>query len=309
MDYLLLILGFIILIGSGEVLVRGAAGIALKFNISPLVVGLTVVSLGTSAPELLASLQAVWKGAPDICIGNVVGSNIANLGLVLGVTGLFFPVVIARKVMRLDWPVMMLTTGLFALVMYDLVITLWEGIFFVTALGSYIGFLVWNSRRNREKEPEELGEVAAKPYWVLITLLLVGCVGLYFGAEWLLEGSLGIARSFGVSEHVIGVTIIAFGTSIPELATSVAAAIKKEMDISIGNLIGSNIFNILGVIGITAIVEPIHVAPVVMSSDIYWVLGIAAVLLPMFLISRKIGRAKSLVLLGAYVVYLISVVV
>jgi cation:H+ antiporter len=308
MDYLLLLLGFIVLIGSGEVLVRGAAGIALKFNIPPLVVGLTVVSLGTSAPELLASLQAVWKGAPDICIGNVVGSNIANLGLVLGVTGLFFPVVIARKVMRLDWPVMMLTTGLFAFVMWDLMITFWEGFMLVTALASYMGFLVWNSRRNRDKEPAEIGEVAAKPYWALTALLLVGCVGLYFGAEWLLEGALGIARSFGVSEHVIGVTIIAFGTSIPELATSVAAAIKKQMDISIGNLIGSNIFNILGVIGVTSMVEPIGVAPVVMSEDIYWVAGIAAVLLPMFLISRKIGRIKSLVLLGAYIAYLFSVV-
>lgn len=308
MDYLLLILGFVVLIGSGELLVRGAAGLALKLKISPLVVGLTVVSLGTSAPELLASLQAVWKGAPEICIGNVVGSNIANLALVLGVTALFFPVVMARKVMRLDWPVLMLITGLFAVFIQDSILELYEGVIFLVILASYMFFLVWNSRRSKNVEPEAPEQVRNKPYWILGLLLAVGCVGLFFGAEWLLEGAIGIARSFGVSEYVIGVTIIAFGTSIPELATSVAAALKKQMDISIGNLIGSNIFNILGVLGVTSMVESIPVSDVVINRDIYWVIGIAAVLLPMFLLSPRIGRIKGTILLGSYIFYLFMVV-
>jgi cation:H+ antiporter len=210
--------------------------------------------------------------------------------------------------MRLDWPVMMVITGVFAWLIQDQIITLWEGIFFIVTLTSYLGFLFWSSRKNRETKNPELEESKSQPYWLLTILFLAGCVGLFFGSEWLLDGALGIARSHGVSEYIIGVTIIAFGTSIPELATSVAAALKKQMDISIGNLIGSNIFNILGVLGVTAIVKPIEVTEIVINQDIYWVLGISAILLPMFLLGRKIGRIKGLVLICAYVAYIYSVV-
>jgi cation:H+ antiporter len=309
MDHLLLLLGgLVVLIIGGELLVRGAVGIALKFNISTLVIGMTVVSFGTSAPELIVSLGAAAGGNPEIAIGNVIGSNIANIALVLAITVLIFPIVVDRNSIRIDWPVMMLASVLFYIFALDNSIQLYEGITLFTLLLVFIIWLVRNSRKQNlviEDDGVETEEVEKpKPLYYTLVLLLIGLVCLYFGAEWLLGGAVGMAESYGMEKHLIAVTIVAFGTSVPELVTSGVAAYRKQTDISVGNLIGSNLFNIMAVIGITAMVKPIPVEDEVVNSDVFWMLGIAAVLLPMMLIGKKMGRMKGVMLLTSYLVYI-----
>lgn len=318
MNYLLLLGGFILLIVAGEVLVRGAAGMALKARISPLVVGLTVVSLGTSSPELFASLQAAWDGKAAVAIGNVLGSNIANLGLVLGITAMIFPIVVDEALVRRDWPVLMISSALFFAFAFDGSISHLDGVIFVLSLLAFMALLVFQARRSRKTdvlkgndEPAEGGysRFGKQRYLTLFGLVVLGCVGLYFGADWFIQGAVGIAESFGISEHVIGVTVVAFGTSIPELAASAVAAYRKETDISIGNLVGSNIFNILCVLGITATTTELPVQDNVISFDMPWMLGIAALLLPLMLAGRKVGRAKGALLFAYYVAYVAFLVI
>ena len=308
MMYFYLILGLITLIVGGEFLVRGAVGIAKKAKISTLVIGMTVISFGTSAPELFVSIGAAMDGNADIAIGNVVGSNIANLALVLGLTVLILPLIVDRNSKVIDWPMMMLATILFAVFCADGAVQRYEGVILFVILIAFIYFLIRNSRRkNKQLAAEEPDEEIAKikdPIWKAILLTLIGLVALYFGSEWLVAGAVDIAASFGMEQRVIAVTVVAFGTSVPELVTSLVAAFKKETDISIGNLIGSNIFNIMAVIGITAMVKPLAVEPEVNNFDMWWVLAIAAVLLPMMIIGKRIGRFKGFLLFGTYVVYI-----
>lgn len=314
MNIVLLIGGLLLLVGGGELLVRGAAGLALKAKIPPIIVGLTVVSIGTSAPELFASLNAAASGADGIAIGNVVGSNIANLGMVLAITALIFPIPVEKSLLKLDWPVMMGASLLFLLFIQDLQLVWWEGLIFVLALLLYILRLIYITRRNKKMQAElasdddEYEEFQSKPYWLLVVLIIVGCVLLYFGAEWFVEGASAIAKSLGVSDTVIGLTVVAFGTSVPELVASAMAALKKETDIGLGNLVGSNIFNILAVLGITSIVSPLSVAPSVTQTEIWWMLAISFVIMPFVLIGKnKIGRVKGLILLATYVTYIFMV--
>jgi cation:H+ antiporter len=301
-DVLLLVLGLAVLIFGGELLVKGSVKIARYFSLSPLVIGMTVVAFGTSAPELIVSVKAALSGSSQIAIGNVIGSNIANLGIVLGLTALIFPLQIERQSVRVDWPVMMAATILFYLFMLNGVVSQWEGIVLFALLVIY---LVWLLNFTEPEIPEEVKN-EENTQQLLPALLLVGggLVGLYFGSEWLLKSAISIAKNAGVSEHVIGVTIIAFGTSVPELATSVIAAFRKQTDISIGNLIGSNIFNIMAVIGITGIIKPISIAPVVLSFDVFFMIGIALLLFPMMTLGRKITRGKGFTLLIFYVAYI-----
>jgi len=306
MSYLMLLLGLATLILGGEFLVRGAVGVAQKFRLSSLVIGMTVVSFGTSAPELIVSVKAALGGNPEIALGNVIGSNIANIALVLGITVLIFPLPVDRNSKIIDWPMMFLASVLFYLFALNGDLSRIEGIILFAILIAFVVFLIWNSRRKSNKLLEDEEVIIPTPMQFLRSLLflLIGLVGLYFGAEWLLSGAIDIARHLGMEERVIGITIIAFGTSVPELVTSGVAAYRKETDISIGNLIGSNIFNIMGVIGVTAIVKPIEVGANTLNIDMIWMLAIAAALLPMMLIGKKINRFKGFLLIGTYVAYI-----
>ncbi len=307
MNYLYLIGGLIILIIGGELLVRGAVRIALRMHISTLVVGMTVVSFGTSAPELLVSLESVLRGYPDIALGNVIGSNIANIALVLGMTAMIFPVQVDSNSLRYDWPMMLFSTLLVYLFMYTSVINAWEGAVMLVFLLSFSYFLIWKSRNEHKKRgAQAFNRILLRSSLLKeVIFILVGSVFLAFGAHYLVDGAVGIAREHGVSDFVISVTIVAFGTSVPELITSLIAALKRQTDISIGNLIGSNIFNLLGILGVTALFRPIDINPKVVSYDMLWVIGVAIILYPMMLYKRKILRMSGLLLFLIYVTYIV----
>ncbi len=313
MSLLLVILGFVLLVVGGEFLVRSSVALSFKFNISKMVIGMTVVSFATSAPELLVSLQAALSGSPAIAINNVVGSNIANIGLVLGVTAMVGAIAVDASFYKLNWPVMMV----FSIVLYyflwnDNLLSAFEGAILFIGLFAFLAVLIKNAKKYAAAE--EAGEVdetlAIVSNFKIGLWLLIGAFSLYFGSEWLVEGSKDIARSIGVSEAVIGVSLIAIGTSVPELAASVIAAAKQEKAISLGNLIGSNIFNIASVLGLTALVKPIPVTePQILTNDLFWMLGFAAVLLPMVFLPQRmqISRAKGFVLVLGYGVFMFLV--
>lgn len=311
----MLVLGFITLIIGGEFLVRGAVGLALKAHISTLVIGMTVVSFGTSAPELLVSVGAALKGGEEslMSVGNVIGSNIANLALVLGITALIFPIPVQRESVRQDWPVMMISTILFVVFMAffdgeDYFVNHWEGAVMFLMIIAFTYFLIWKSRKQSKSTPieedSEVTENAGKPLWQNVSFLVLGCVGLVFGADWLLGSAVSIAKEFNVSNYTIGVTILAFGTSVPELVTSAVAAYRKQTDIAIGNLIGSNIFNILCVVGVTGSVAKMPLPESVLSFDVWWMLGITFLLLPLMAMGGKIHRWKGAFLIGVYAAYM-----
>ncbi|MDG2227009.1 MAG: sodium:calcium antiporter [Flavobacteriales bacterium] len=310
MEFLLLILGLSVLVAGGEFLVKGAVGIATNLEISPLVIGMTVVSFGTSAPELLVSLQAATEGSPEIAVGNVIGSNIANLALVLGVTVLIFPIIVERQTKLIDWPMMLLSTLFFYVFLFDGVIECWEGLVLFSSL---VIFVTWRIRKSRKDSKLKIDEhVGNESTLLTFGYLILGLIGLYFGSGWFVEGAVGTADYLDVPKGVVGVTVVAFGTSAPELVVSCVAAYRKQSDISIGTLLGSNIFNIMAVIGLTSIVSPIELSEAgvrqFLNFDMYWVAGIAVALLPMLYFGAKFGRLKGAVLLISYLVY-ISIIV
>jgi len=299
--------GLLALLIGGEGLVRGSVGLALRLRISTLVIGMTVVSFGTSAPELLVSLNSVLDGFDDVGVGAVIGSNISNLGLVLGATVMIFPISVARNTIRIDWPLMMFASILFYLLARDGEIDYLEGLLFVLILITFSVWIVLKSRKEGKEiyASEDMEAFASdNPIYKDLLALGIGLVGLYFGAEWLIEGVIGIAKDHGVSEKFISVTVVAFGTSVPELVTSTVAAYRKETDISIGNLIGSNVFNILAILGITAMVKPIKISPSINQMDIYFMLGIALLVFPLMYYGKKINRLKGVVLLLFYISYI-----
>lgn len=310
MSYLLLILGLAALIAGGEFLVRGAVGFSKSLKLSPLVIGMTIVAFGTSAPELLVSLNSAMSGNPDIAIGNVVGSNIVNLTLVLGLTVLIFPIVAERQTKLIDFPVMLLATVLFYLFSLDGVISFLEGAVLFLIIIVFTVLIVRHSRKKTklsELDAEEDAEFAEIPFWKSGTFLALGLVGLFFGSDWFIEGSVGIANTLLAGnpdrEMIIGVTVVAFGTSAPELVASCVAAYRKQTDISVGNLIGSNIFNIFCVIGLTSMVKPISVANQALNYDYLWMIGVAMAMAVILFAGKRIGRLKGIHLFGSYVVY------
>lgn len=295
---------------------KGAVGFSSAMKISPLVVGMTVVAFGTSAPELLVSVTSAVQGNPEIAVGNVVGSNIANIALVLGVTVLIFPVIADRNTKRIDLPMMIGATFMFFFFGRDLEFDLFEGVVMVSIIVAFTYLLIRNARRkNVVGEDDDFSEEMKNPsYWRSMFFLLLGFVGLYFGAEWFIKGAVGVADELladiepGQRKSIIAVTVVAFGTSAPELVASCVAAYRKQTDISIGNLIGSNIFNILVVIGITSIVTPIPVKRSVIEYDMLWVIGIALMLVVMIAVGSKVGRLKGAILLSTYVTYITLIV-
>ncbi|MBC3759159.1 calcium/sodium antiporter [Hyunsoonleella sp. SJ7] len=307
MSILWVVLGFVLLVIGGEFLVRSSVALSFKFNISKMVIGMTVVSFATSAPELLVSLQAALSGSPAIAINNVVGSNIANIGLVLGITALVGPIMVDKSFYKLNWPVMMVfSIALYYFLINDDVLTALEGGVLLLGLIGFLFVLIRSTRK--DAIPEEVDEsLAVVSNFKIILWLLIGAASLYFGSEWLVDGSKEVARAIGVSEAVIGVSLIAIGTSVPELAASVIAAAKQEKAISLGNLIGSNIFNIGSVLGMTALVKPIPVTePQILTNDIFWMLGFAAVLIPMIFLPKQmqISRFKGFFLVLGYGIFM-----
>jgi len=309
-DIAILIGGLAVLVAGGEFLVRGAVKIAKALHISPLVIGMTVVSFGTSAPELLVSLQSALGGSPGIAIGNVVGSNIANIALVLGLTVIIFPMIPGRQTKRIDWPMLIFATILFVLFAIDGEIQFWEGAVLFLILIVFTSVLIVKSRKEvrTNKEPSVIENVQ-QPVWMSVMFLLLGLVCLYFGSEWLIDGAVNLAGALGMEEHVIGLTIVAFGTSAPELVTSGVAAYRKQPDIFLGNLVGSNIFNIMAVIGITGIVCPLEVDQAILNFDFWWMFGIAVGLGVMLFLGKKVGRGKGIILLLTYVAYISILVI
>ena len=308
MSLLWVILGLVLLVVGGEFLVRSSVALSFKFNISKLVIGMTVVSFATSAPELLVSLQAALSGSSDIALGNVLGSNIANIGLVLGITALISPLGIDKNFYRLNWPMMMvLSVILYFFLNSGNVLNFTEGLALFLSLIVFLYILIKTAKNEPETHIEDLDEDLQITSGFKITIwLLIGAAALYFGSEWLVMGAKEMALSIGVSERVISVTMVAVGTSVPELAASVIAALKKEKAISLGNLIGSNIFNIASVLGLTAMIQPIVVNnEKILSNDIFWMMAFAAILLPMIFIPKKfeIGRYKGFILIGAYILF------
>lgn len=303
-ELLLTLLGLAVLVVGAELLVRGAVDLALRAKLTPLVIGLTVVSMGTSAPELLVSLMADVKGSGSIAIGNVVGSNIANISLILGLSILIFPIEVDRDARRIHWPVMMAVSLLFWWLFADDLVARWEGIALFSLLMLYVGWMVWSARRTAAAR---VHAPPAMPWWKAALLLIVGIAGLAKGADWFVEGGVGMARLAGVSEQLIGVTVIAFGTSVPELVTSLVAAFRKQPDISLGNLIGSNVFNLLGIIGITAVIHPIEASHIAFRIDLLAMLIIALILYPLMRFGKGMGRWQGAILAIAYLVYVLLV--
>ncbi len=311
MSVFLVIAGLALLVVGGDFLVRASVGLSFKLKISKLVIGMTVVSFATSAPELLVSLQAALDGVSDIALGNVIGSNIANIGLVLGITAIISPLVVDRDFYKLNWPMMMLASfALYFFLKNDGVLTAIEGSVMLIALILFLIILIRSSRKSTKANTEDVDDALAKVSNFKITAwLLIGAAGLYFGSEWLVEGAMQLAIAIGISDYAISVTVIAIGTSVPELAASLIAALKKEKAISLGNLIGSNIFNIASVLGITAILKPIVVnpeTPQILSTNIFWMIAFSAVLIPLMLIPKRfeIGRLKGMLLFGSYLVFI-----
>jgi cation:H+ antiporter len=306
MDVLFIILGLALLVLGGNWLLKSAVGLSLKLNISKIVIGLTVVSFATSAPELIISVKSALDGFSDIALGNVVGSNIANIGLVLGAVLLINAVNVERSFYITDWPMKILASFLlFGFLLFNKDISRSEGVIFLLIL---IFFIVYIIKKNKQIITElPSGTEKILPNHLIVLFMFFGGFTLWAGSELLVKGAVNLAESFGVSERIIAVTVVSVGTSIPELASSIIAVIKKEADISIGNIIGSNIFNILGVLGVTAILKPIeNIDEKMLSQDIYWMLGFALILMPLVILPNRgsLFFKEGILLLVAYTAFL-----
>lgn len=313
MDYIYLILGLFLLTVGGEFLVKGSVSLALRLKISTLVVGMTVVSFATSAPELLVSLDAALDGHPDISLGNIIGSNIANIGLVLGFTALIFPLNITNDTYKTNYPMLLGVSLVFVILIYQFqAVQFWMGALFVLSLLIFIFLIIRSSRKNNlniSNEIEQLSkeEVKSFPVWKSTIYLLLGGLALYYGSDFLINGAIAIAREWGVTERVISISLVAIGTSVPELAASVVAAVRKEENLAIGNLLGSNIFNVLAVLGITSLVTDIAVEdPKIYTKDVWIMLGFVILLYPVMRVFTKstINRLEGSVMFLAYILYI-----
>lgn len=305
MQCIFLILGFVMLVKGADWFVDGAAGIADHFGIPQLVIGLTIVAMGTSAPETAVSITAAFKGSADITIGNVVGSNILNTLVILGVTACIVTVAVAKSTVKYEMPYMIFVTLLlWGLGKSGNVITFWEGVILWAAFLVYLGYLFVMAKQNKEEVDEEARSI---PMWKLIGMAVIGLVLIVWGSDVTVDAATNIAKILGLSERFIGLTIVALGTSLPELVTSVSAAKKGKADIAIGNIVGSNLFNVLFVVGTTALITPVIFAPAFLIDTI--IAALAGVLLLVCVVKdQKLGRAGGIVMLLGYVAYFIYLV-
>jgi len=305
MDFVLIILGLVLLVFGGDWLLKAAVGMSVRLNVSKIIIGMTVVSFATSAPELIVSIKSALDGFPDIALGNVVGSNIANIGLILGIVMIINEMRVDASFFKSDWPAMVIASFLmYFILLFDGEIGRFEGAILFGLLIIFIIYLIKSQKGNQVEY--EIPLEKTMPMYRIIWFLIIGGGALWGGSEFLIKGAVNIAQVFGVSDRIIAVSIVAVGTSIPELAASLIAAIKKESSISIGNIVGSNIFNILSVIGITAMIQPIRlVDQKLLSSDLIWMIGFAIVLLPLVLLPKKgyLDRKAGVILVLSYVIF------
>ncbi|CAM1368706.1 Cation:H+ antiporter [Tenacibaculum sediminilitoris] len=308
MSILYIIIGLIFLVLGGNWLLKAAVALSLKLDIPKIIIGMTVVSFATSAPELIVSIKSALNGATGLAVGNVIGSNIANLGLVLGITVILSSIDVEKSFYKTDWPVMMIASlMLYFFVANDKIIQFYEGVILFTML---IAFLIYLLRFQKQAVVDEMPEDDEElPLYKIVLFLAIGGLGLWGGSELLINGSVTLAKSLGVSDAIIGVTIVSVGTSVPELAASIIAVINKEKAISLGNLVGSNVFNILAVLGITAMITPVEVKPdaySLINNDIYWMLGVSFVILPLVFFPKgmRLGWRDGIILLGAYATFI-----
>jgi cation:H+ antiporter len=302
----LIALSLVILTFGADFLVRGAGSLALRFGVTPLVVGLTVVAFGTSAPELVVSLKAAWQGQGDIAAGNVIGSNIFNIAVILGLSAMISPLRVQLQLLKFDTPVMLFTAGVLTAVFWDRQVDRGEGLLLFAGI---IVYLIINVRASRtqhtpaiDAEYEEGMPHQTKSPWLDGLLILGGLVLLVGGSRLLVDNAVALARGLGVSEAIIGLTIVAAGTSMPELATSVVAAFKKEADIAIGNIVGSNIFNVLAIVGISGAAFPFR-APGIANFDLWIMLGLSAVLVPLLMTGKRLVRWEGALLFLSFIGY------
>lgn len=305
MVYLLLLVGVLLLLIGGDFLVKSAASLAKKLNISPFLIGVTVVSFGTSVPELIVSLKAAFNGSSGIAIGNVIGSNVANLALVLGITVLIRPVVLDSKKLQFAWFAMLVASLMFFGFSLDGILDRLDGFFLITGL---ILFLILSIRKRDDSFADEELEKTLKTNLIPVYFIL-GAAGLYYGSELLVDNAITIAKSFGISEFIIGVTVVALGTSLPELVTSVIAILKGQSSISVGNLIGSNVFNIFAVLGITSAVNPLEADSFLIAIDLPIMLGVTLLTGVFLMVSKQLGRIEGLLLITIYIIYIGSALI
>ncbi len=288
-------------------LVKGSSSLAIKAGISPLVAGLTVVAFGTSSPELVVGVNTAIAGQGNIAIGNVVGSNLFNICVILGISSLLAPLKIKMQLLKIDIPVLIITTVGFMLLFSDRHISRFEGIILVSGLAIYTFLNIYLARREKNHEVldefQESVAVGNNKWYISLGMVLAGIGILVAGSELLVKGAVDIARALGVGETIIGLTIIAAGTSLPELASSVVATMKKEYDIAIGNIVGSNIFNILGILGLSAIINPLS-AIAISNIDLYAMLGVTLLLLPFFRTQYTLKRDEGIFMIVVYLVYI-----
>ena len=308
MTWLLLIAGLVLLVVGADVLVKGAARLASNFGVPALVIGLTVVAFGTSAPELAVSVKAAYSGEAELAIANVVGSNIMNVLFILGLAAVISPLVISRQLIRQDVPIMVALSAVAMLMALDGSINKLEAAALVVGLFGYTWFLFYQGKKTGNDvsggEVDEMLEAKA-PMWQNVLLVIVGLVLLVMGARWLVQSAIELATAWGVNEAIIGLTIVAAGTSLPELVTSVVATIKGERDIAVGNVVGSNIFNILCVLGISGVVSPtpLLAGEQLANFDIPVMLGVAALCVPLFFAGASLNRIEGLLFLALYTAY------
>lgn len=304
MDYLFIIVGLVLLVLGGDWLLKAAVGMSLRLNISKIVIGMTVVSFATSAPELIVSVKSAMDGFPDIALGNVVGSNIANIGLILGIVMIISKMQVDNSFFKIDWPAMIMSSLLlYGMLLFDGQISRIDGFIL---FGLIIAFVIYLIKSNKNMDEVEIPLEETMKMYQVIGFLVIGGAALYGGSEFLIKGAVNVAHAFGVSDRVIAVTVVAIGTSIPELAASLIAAIKKESSISIGNVLGSNIFNILSVLGLSAIIHPIKLVDNrLLYFDIFWMLGFAFILLPLVYLPQKgfLDRKAGVILLAGYILF------
>ena len=307
MDFIAICIGLVLLIKGGELLFDGSIAFSLKMDIPKFIVGMTVVSIATSAPEFIVSIQAALMNYPDLALGNVIGSNLANIALVLGIIIVITPIKVDKLFYKIDWPVMMVVTLIFVfLVSKDNSLGKMDGIILLILLIIYFIFLFF-FQRNRIDDSEVNSFTSDFSFSKIFSLMLFGAFFLWLGSEVLIKGSVNLASQIGISERIISISIIAFGTSIPELSTSIIAIINKEKGISIGNLIGSNIIDMLGVIGITVIIAPIaNLDQGFVNNDLIWMISVAFLLLPLLFLNKKLefGRIEGIILIIIYLVFI-----
>jgi cation:H+ antiporter len=294
-----LVCGTLLLYFGAEWVVRSGVHIAGRFRVSPLIIGLTIVAFGTSLPELVVSVEAVLTGAPTIAIGNVIGSNVANVGLVLGISSFIFPLTIRLVTIRRDLIIYIIVCAVFVLAILDGIVERWEGAILFTGILWY----TWMRVRHPSGKTEEIRETY-RSMGVAVTFLILGLVCLYFGGNFFVEGAVTLARILGVAEIAIGMSVVALGTSLPEFATSFVAALRKESALSIGNIIGSNLFNILSVIGLTALIKPLATPPEILNLEVPFMVISGFLIIPMGFLKQPVHRLASLTLVVGYAWFL-----